>query len=83
MLFVVAVGGCKGLLGKADGCRLTALDVASVWYQFNDLIFYSFGNQNEGKMIKTSKTKAAVVIEVMYIFPIFLGSKFGFLPVRL
>lgn len=30
MLFVVAVGGCKGLLGKTDGRRITPLDVASV-----------------------------------------------------
>lgn len=30
MLFVVAVRGCEGLLGKTDGCRMTALDVASV-----------------------------------------------------
>lgn len=30
MLFVVAVGGCKALLGKTVGCRMTVLDVASV-----------------------------------------------------
>lgn len=30
MLFVVAEGGCKGLLGKTDGCRMTVLDVAGV-----------------------------------------------------
>lgn len=28
--FVVAVGGCKGLLGKTDSCRIVDLDVASV-----------------------------------------------------
>lgn len=30
MLFVVVVGGWKGLLGKTDCCRRTAFDVAHV-----------------------------------------------------
>lgn len=30
MVFVVAVGGCKGLLGKTGACRMTVLDVAVV-----------------------------------------------------
>lgn len=30
MLFVVVVGGCKGLLGKTHGCTVTALNVAGV-----------------------------------------------------
>lgn len=41
---------------------MIALDVAGVWYWFNDLIFYSFENLNEGEK---KKIKAALVIEVM------------------
>lgn len=47
---------------------MTALDVACVWYQFNDLIFLI-----DGKEITVSTTKAAVVTEVY--FPILMFSK--------